>query len=318
VSADFNDKAILAGRYIWFNANFKPSGLGTQMTTVRFTNSTITFTAGTTVYTLPVPDGVVVFDPAATCATTSFVSGKWQTIAPLSASDEVFLSGLAFAVPTNLPGKIKPVTWQGDFFIDRPNVSIEWKWGAAVYNANMSDPNAIGVKPMHTNTCAYSGSDHAGTPMNKKNYVVAGARGGGGSNYTGSWSGKDTVQVCAASTSATLSALSGLKFTDHTNLTWVSDPGAPYYDVLRSDIDDLRAAAGVGGAFCFDDNAGTNQLSIDDVPAPGQCYYFVVRGDGVALSAGTYDSPGVPRIGGEARDVEAGTALGVDCTHQRP
>ena len=83
---------------------------------------------------------------------------------------------------------------KGDFAADQPKISISWKWSAAVYTTDMSDYNADQVKPAHTNTCDHTGSDHAGTPMAKKGSVIGGARGGGGSNYTGSWSGTQTVK----------------------------------------------------------------------------------------------------------------------------
>jgi hypothetical protein len=61
----------------------------------------------------------------------------------------------------------------------------------------------VGVKPTDDNNvfsedcvnsssdCSgqYRNSDHAGTPENFKEFVIGGARGGGGSNWTGSWSG---------------------------------------------------------------------------------------------------------------------------------
>jgi hypothetical protein len=42
-----------------------------------------------------------------------------------------------------------------------------------------------------TSNCSheYSNSDHAGSPENFKQFVIGGARGGGGSNFTGSLSG---------------------------------------------------------------------------------------------------------------------------------
>jgi hypothetical protein len=54
------------------------------------------------------------------------------------------------------------------------------------------------VKPVDDNKAsAYKNSDHAGTPESFKAFVTGGARGGGGSNYTGSWSGTDGVTpVC--------------------------------------------------------------------------------------------------------------------------
>ena len=76
--------------------------------------------------------------------------------------------------------------------------------GAAVYSTFSLDYNALGIKPTHTLTCLYQNSDHAGTPegvdsnsgQSFKAFVVGGARGGGGSNWTGSWSGTVGVSVC--------------------------------------------------------------------------------------------------------------------------
>ena len=45
------------------------------------------------------------------------------------------------------------------------------------------------VKPVDSNSASqYHNSDHAGTPENFKSFVTGGARGGGGSNFTGSYS----------------------------------------------------------------------------------------------------------------------------------
>jgi hypothetical protein len=62
---------------------------------------------------------------------------------------------------------------------------VQWKWAAAVYSQFPTDLGAIGVKPIDGGT----NSDHAGTPENVKRFVTGGARGGGGSNFTGSYSG---------------------------------------------------------------------------------------------------------------------------------
>jgi hypothetical protein len=43
------------------------------------------------------------------------------------------------------------------------------------------------------NASQYNNSDQAGTPENFKQFVIGGARGGGGSNYTGSYSGTAAV-----------------------------------------------------------------------------------------------------------------------------
>ena len=61
----------------------------------------------------------------------------------------------------------------------------------------VSDYNLIGVKPVDDNHASvYQNSDHAGTPENFKMFVVGGATGGGGSNYTGGYSGTDTEGPC--------------------------------------------------------------------------------------------------------------------------
>jgi len=55
-------------------------------------------------------------------------------------------------------------------------------------------PRLAGVKPVDDNqTSNYQNSDHAGTPESFKASVTGGATGGGGSNYTGSYS--PTVSV---------------------------------------------------------------------------------------------------------------------------
>jgi hypothetical protein len=115
---------------------------------------------------------------------------------PLSGSDEIFLSGLAFPV-TNLPGGAK-VSWEGTFGTDQPGVCLQWKWGAAAYT-QFGDYNAAQIKPTHQGACGINNGDHAGTPQNAaiRASVTGGARGGGGSNFTGSWSATGSVcPVC--------------------------------------------------------------------------------------------------------------------------
>jgi hypothetical protein len=107
----------------------------------------------------------------------------------------MFLSGLSFPVPLNLPGGIKNVTWSGTISVNTPGVSVNWQWAAANYPTFSAAYNALGVKPVDDNKASqYKNSDHAGTPENFKQFVVGGGTGGGGSNYTGSYSG--TASVC--------------------------------------------------------------------------------------------------------------------------
>jgi len=199
-ASNFNGTPINGGTYIWFNANFKVTGIPTAGTKVYFRNSTIQFAADQA-YSLSVPNAQITFDPSAACVSTTYdpVTNTFNTIAPISGSDEIFLTGRAFAVPAsfaNVGGKVKgSVVWQGMLGSDDSGVSVSWKWGAAVYTTLGTDYNAMQILPAHGNSCSAGGGDHAGTPEAFRHFVVGGARGGGGSNFTGSWSSTQDVDI---------------------------------------------------------------------------------------------------------------------------
>ena len=186
--ANFNSTAIPAGRYIWFNSSFDPGslGTGTSMVTMNITNTVITFTANSQQYILNVPDARIRFDALALTASTQFVNGKWETVVPRSFTSYIFMTGLSYQVPINFPGSISNVRWTTNVSIDRTNTSINWRWSAAVYTT-FAGHSGINVKPVSGNTQnPYPNSDRAGTPENFKSNLVSGARGTGGTNYTGS------------------------------------------------------------------------------------------------------------------------------------
>jgi hypothetical protein len=162
--------------------------------TIRFTNQTIASSA----FTLSLPDATVIFDPAATSATTTFVGGMATTRVPSSGlAGNTFFSALSYLVHVTIPGGLTNITWSGIITSDTPGVSVQWKWAAAVYSSFSSDYNSLGVKPVDdSNASIYRNSDHAGTPENFKSSVIGGARGGGGSNYTGGYSGTVSVGPC--------------------------------------------------------------------------------------------------------------------------
>jgi hypothetical protein len=193
IKSNFNGTAIPGGDWIWFNSVLKASGASSGGT-ITFTGQTITF--GST--TVPVRDATITFSPSATTATTVFnvPELRWETTVPAKFGDNVFLSGLGFHVPAGgLPGGINPVTWSGNFSTS-PGISLNWQWGAAVYgeaftNGGVLEYEYLKVKPVHsTSLDAYHNGDQAGTPENPlvKHAVTGGARGGGGSNFTGSYS----------------------------------------------------------------------------------------------------------------------------------
>ena len=147
-------------------------------------------------YTLAVPNAVVTFSPTAKTATTVFdgATNTWRTTVPRGLGGHIFLDGLGFPVPVNFPGGVGPVTWSGRVAVDQPGVGVTWNWAAAVYTSFSSDNNALGVKPVDDDKAsAYKNPDHAGTPENFKTFVTDGARGGGGTNYTGGLAGSKKV-----------------------------------------------------------------------------------------------------------------------------
>lgn len=197
---NFNGTAIPGNSFIWFNSNFNVAkGTPVNGTTVQFLGGMISFTANNMSYHVPVPNSLITFSSSVSCATLSFdtVHQQWMVTVPLSGSDEIFLGGSAFQVPAaGLPAGIQNVTWSGTIVSNTPGLAFHWKWGAAVYAAFSNDDSSLGVKPTHQNACGNNNSDHAGTPENFRK-VIGGATGGGGSNFTGSWSGTGSVvPVC--------------------------------------------------------------------------------------------------------------------------
>lgn len=161
------------------------------------TDASVTLNGSGVNETLSAPNAAITFSPSATQATTSFnaATNTWNTTLPTShLSGNAFLDGFGFQVPAGgLPGGINSVTWTASFSTTSA-VKINWQWAAAVYTSVTSDNNAAGVKPVDDNHASqYQNSDHAGTPENFESYVIGGARGGGGSNYTGSYSGTAAV-----------------------------------------------------------------------------------------------------------------------------
>jgi hypothetical protein len=148
----------------------------------------VDFTSGGTNFHVALPNAVIVLTPGATSAATSFdpTDSDWDVSAPTGGAGNVFMGGAGYPVTAGLPGGIKNVTWTASFWSDTANTNLNWKWEAAVYNTFAADPNNLNVKPVDNNKLSsYANNDHAGTPEAMKTYVIAGATGGGGTNYTG-------------------------------------------------------------------------------------------------------------------------------------
>jgi hypothetical protein len=98
-------------------------------------------------------------------------------------SDEMFFTGAAIPVtPAIAAGAKATLTYTTVASVQ--GISFSWQWSAAVYTFWPADWNQALIQPFHGNGL------HAGTPLNTKvqKSLIQGPRGGGGSNFTGSWS----------------------------------------------------------------------------------------------------------------------------------
>ena len=198
ISGNFNKTAIPGNTFIWFSSTARIGGAGpTVPVRIFIRNSTIRFTANGVAYNIKVPDGNVTFSPSATSATTGYDAtlNRWTTVAQNTINDYKFLSGLELPVPAaGFPGSLSPVTWDGYFYTDTTGVTVNWQWAAAVYTQFSTNLGSLGVKPIDASTGSqYSNNDKAGTPENYKTHVIAGAKGSGGTDYTGQYLGPTTV-----------------------------------------------------------------------------------------------------------------------------
>jgi uncharacterized repeat protein (TIGR01451 family) len=199
IPTNFNGTSIPGCDYLWFSCAINVQGLpSSQPTTITCTGQTISFTSGGQNYCLPVPNGTITYSPTCATATASCdASGaNWITCVPESGlAGNQFLCGLAFQVPQGgLPGGIQNVTWSGNYSSEN-NCTINTQWAAAAYDCFATNCSLLGVKPCDDNKASqYQNSDHCGTPEAYKSYVIGGGCGGGGSNYTGSYSGTCPTQ----------------------------------------------------------------------------------------------------------------------------
>jgi len=197
INSDFRNVAVPGGSYLWFNSIFKVRDVAQQKVNISFLRSKVQFqykdASGNLVrVNQAMPDAKIVIDPSATTASTTFdaVNNVWLTTIPWDLDDNAFLTGMPWLVPAGgIPGDIEPVAWCGTFASDVAGMDIGWRWAAAAYSSFSSDYNVLGVKPMNTdNDNPPKDRDRAGTPKNFKQFVIRGARGKGGKNYTGTYS----------------------------------------------------------------------------------------------------------------------------------
>ena len=186
-ASNFNGTDVAAGKLIWFNAIFKAeftkhsNGVGE----VLFTGQTVTIVDGGTTTVLHLPDSTVIFSASVTTPSTTWSGTAWVTEVPAGATDDVFLGGFLWHLPSDLPGGANPVTWAGNLQLTGAVAGLNWQWGAAAFNDFAGSDNSV-VDPAPEDGAGI----HAGAPGNSNmQNAIGGATGGGAANTTGSLSG---------------------------------------------------------------------------------------------------------------------------------
>lgn len=208
ISQHFNNYTISSGRYIWFNSVFSVKDLGNGPANLYVTNSRITYKLNNVTYTIPVPDAHVYFSGSNWFAETDYTTDGWETRVRSNYSGNIFLTGLSYLLPHNLPKKLKNVTWTMDIRIDRPNAKIKWKWEAGVYSRFAAN-GGLNVKPtdgLLSFLSPFINIGNAGTPMNYFYYIMPGGTTTGLFNHGNTYSSVAPINCGDITSNAIVSA----------------------------------------------------------------------------------------------------------------
>jgi hypothetical protein len=189
VTAAGNSGQVQPGQFLWFNMHFVPTTKPTVLTKYSVTNVQIHFTDTLTGkgYNVTAPSAQITLnDSSVSMPTSNFTGGQWIIQIPPSASgsDEIFMTGFSWQNTIGKNVQPKDFNISANFSTSTVGTSVIWQFGVALYNSHFMDNgyDGLGVLLMHK-------ADHAGTPELQKGSFLGGAgTGGGGSNFTGSWS----------------------------------------------------------------------------------------------------------------------------------
>jgi len=202
---------IAAGSTIWFTSVLKAVHTvdGSAITSpirIDVNQSRITF--GGWPYVITMPDSTVVLDPSINVPRRLWSGAEKLNVAysPSQVSKEALFDALPYEAPEPfVPRSSGPVTWTATFAASRPGITLDWAWSAAVYSQfgavgtfqlkPLSGPIAQ-VDPQAGPSDLYENADPAGTAEAYKQYVIAGAMGGGAPQYTGERSDTTSVTAC--------------------------------------------------------------------------------------------------------------------------
>ena len=186
---------------LWLNIHTKLSNtdLVSNGDFLLFTGGTITLngiSSTPAVTNVTIPSGRIVADNTVSSPVTSYDMGSntWTTrVPPGFSSSDIFIEGAIITSSTGFKitgGKSSVVT--GFFVSNRPSFKDSWFYGIGAYQppfdySGIDNPGQV---------TAVGGGIKAGTPIPEESFHVAGGSGGGGSNYTGSYSSTDNFMTC--------------------------------------------------------------------------------------------------------------------------
>jgi hypothetical protein len=172
-----------AGSVVWINVHINSAGnvLSGTTTTLDFTQ--VTLVVNGVSYALP--NGTINFVPGYTGAPSTVVNsdGSWTTTVSSTQSGNIFIVGQAIPVTASLEASSGSTL---SFYTNSNDSALQfqWQWGAAVYTYWPGNAAAM-IETVQANGL------QSGAPTNTavQQSLIQGPRGGGGSNFTGSWSG---------------------------------------------------------------------------------------------------------------------------------
>lgn len=198
---DFNGTKAPSASSAWLNIHTKldKTDLVNSGDYLLFTGGAISFkgiTSTPTVTNLAIPNGKIVADNTVSTPITNYDlgTGTWITrVPPGFSTSDIFIAGAIITSSTGFQvGAGKASTLAGYFVSNRPAFKQSWFYGIGVYQPSFNY-SSIGSPGQVT---AVGGGDKAGTPLPEKANLVAGGSGGGGSNFTGSYSSTDSYTTC--------------------------------------------------------------------------------------------------------------------------
>ena len=196
---NFNSSPNTSATTLWVNIHIKLNGeLTSNGDYLTFYGGNISLSGVTASWTTAsIPTGKILADNTVSTPITYYdvPANTWITKVPLSySSSELFISGGVITSTTGYTtasGKQDVLT---GYLYSNKVTSTSWFYGLAAYQPTFiySDVAASGIV-----TAIQTSGLHSGVPTNQEANLVMGGSGGGGSNYTGSFSSTDNVTVCS-------------------------------------------------------------------------------------------------------------------------